>query len=226
MSFTCIPIHMGSHSRCQMTVDRREYRDGGEISIDDPNDPLDLLSKWIQEARENGVIEPNSMSLATVDASGAPRNRMVLLKFLERNEIGFFTNMESDKSVEIHALPFVSATIWWPEMERQVRVEGKASEMDRSKVEEYHSSRPRKSRIAAWASDQSRTLETREELLRKFEEIESEFEGKEIPLPPFWGGFRITLDRVEYWSGRPSRLHERVVLTRDADSWSEQRLYP
>lgn len=225
MSFTCIPIHMGIHSRYQMMVDRREYRDGGEISIDDPNDPLDLLSKWIQEARENGVIEPNSMSLATVDASGAPRNRMVLLKFLE-DEIGFFTNMESDKSVEIHALPSVSATIWWPEMERQVRIEGKASEMDRSKVEEYHSSRPRKSRIAAWASDQSRTLETREELLRKFEEIESEFEGKEVPLPPFWGGFRITLDRVEYWSGRPSRLHERIVLTRDADSWSEQRLYP
>ena len=185
-----------------------------------------MLSKWIQEARENGVIEPNSMSLATVDASGAPRNRMVLLKFLEGDEIGFFTNMESDKSVEIQALPCVSAAIWWPEMERQVRIEGRASEMDRSKVEEYHSSRPRKSRIAAWASDQSRTLETREELLRKFEEIESKFEGKEVPPPPSWGGFRITVDRVEYWSGRPSRLHERVVLTRGADSWSEQRLYP
>jgi len=205
---------------------RRDYRDGGDISIEDPNDPLALLSEWIQEARENGVLEPNSMSLATVDESGAPRNRMVLLKYLEGEEIGFFTNMESDKSVEIQALPFVSATIWWPEMERQVRIEGRASEMDSSQVEGYHSSRPRNSRIAAWASDQSRPLASREELLRKFEDFESKFDGREVPLPPFWGGFRITADRVEYWSGRPSRLHERVVLTRDGSSWMKKCLYP
>lgn len=205
---------------------RRDYRDGGEISIEDPNDPLVLLSQWTQEAKEKGVIEPNAISLATVDGSGAPRNRMVLLKFLEGEEIGFFTNMESDKSVEIQALPSVSATIWWPEMERQVRMEGRASKMDRSQVEEYYSSRPRKSRIAAWASAQSRPLASREELLSKFEGIESKFEGTDVPVPPFWGGFRITVDRVEYWSGRPSRLHERVVLTRTGDSWSEMRLYP
>tara|TARA_Y100000588_G_scaffold114538_1_gene125710 strand:+ start:31 stop:486 length:456 start_codon:yes stop_codon:yes gene_type:complete len=151
---------------------------------------------------------------------------MVLLKFLEGEEIGFFTNMESDKSIEIKSTPAVSATIWWPEMERQVRMEGTAYEMKRPQVEAYHSSRPRKSRIAAWASDQSRSLESREELIRKFEEMECEFEGTEVPLPPFWGGFRITVDRVEYWSGRPSRLHERVILTRTGDSWSQRRLYP
>ena len=111
-------------------------------------------------------------------------------------------------------------------MERQVRVEGSAYEMKRSQVEEYHSSRPRESRIAAWASDQSRPLESREDLLRKFEEMECDFEGTEVPLPPFWGGFRIIADRVEYWSGRPSRLHERVVLTRSGESWSQSRLYP
>tara|TARA_B100000131_G_scaffold113345_1_gene110484 strand:- start:138 stop:593 length:456 start_codon:yes stop_codon:yes gene_type:complete len=151
---------------------------------------------------------------------------MVLLKFLEGEEIGFFTNMESDKSIEIQSTPEVSATFWWPEMERQVRVEGSAYEMKRSQVEEYHSSRPRESRIAAWASDQSRPLESREDLLRKFEEMECDFEGTEVPLPPFWGGFRIIADRVEYWSGRPSRLHERVVLTRSGESWSQSRLYP
>ena len=194
--------------------------------MDDPNEPLDLLSKWIREAGERGVVEPNAMSLATVDASGAPRSRMVLLKFLEGDEIGFFTNMESDKSIEIKSTPAISATIWWPEMERQVRIEGTAYEMKRSKVEEYHSSRPRNSRIAAWASDQSRSLESREVLLRKFEEMECEFEGTEVPLPPFWGGFRIIVERVEYWSGRPSRLHERVVLNRTDDSWSQRRLYP
>ena len=194
--------------------------------MDDPNEPLDLLSKWIREAGERGIVEPNAMSLATVDSSGAPRSRMVLLKFLEGEEIGFFTNMESDKSIEIKSTPAISATIWWPEMERQVRIEGTAYEMKRSKVEEYHSSRPRNSRIAAWASDQSRSLESREVLLRKFEEMECEFEGTEVPLPPFWGGFRIIVERVEYWSGRPSRLHERVVLNRTDDSWSQRRLYP
>ena len=209
-----------------MKADRIDYRDGGEISIEDPNEPLSLLSKWIQEAREKGVIEPNAISLATVDESGAPRNRVVLLKFLEGEEVGFFTNLESDKSIEIQQTPTVSATIWWPEMERQVRIEGTAREMERSQVEEYHSSRSRKSRIGAWASDQSRTLESRDDLLRKYEEMECEFEGTEVPLPPFWGGFRIAVDRIEYWSGRPSRLHERVVLTKTGDSWSERRLYP
>lgn len=209
-----------------MEADRIDYRDGGEISIEDPNEPLSLLSKWIQDAREKGVIEPNAISLATVDGSGAPRNRVVLLKFLEGEEVGFFTNLESDKSIEIQQTPTVSATIWWPEMERQVRIEGTAREMERSQVEEYYSSRPRKSRIGAWASDQSRTLESRDDLLRKYEEMECEFEGTEVPLPPFWGGYRIAVDRIEYWSGRPSRLHERVVLTKTGDSWSERRLYP
>ena len=217
---------MRIHARCQMKGDRKEYRDGGEITVEDPNEPLELLSRWIREAGERGIVEPNTMSLATVDASGSPRSRMVLLKFLEGEEIGFFTNMESDKSIEIKSTPVVSATIWWPEMERQVRMEGTAYEMKRSQVEEYHSSRPRKSRIAAWASDQSRSLESRADLLRRFEEMECEFEGTEVPLPPFWGGFRITVERVEYWSGRPSRLHERVVLTRTGDSWSQSRLYP
>ena len=209
-----------------MEADRIDYRDGGEISIEDPNEPLSLLSKWIQEAREKGVIEPNAISLATVDESGAPRNRVVLLKFLEGEEVGFFTNLESDKSIEIQQTPTVSATIWWPEMERQVRIEGTAREMERSQVEEYYSSRPRKSRIGAWASDQSRTLESRDDLLRKYEEMECEFEGTEVPMPPFWGGFRIAVDRIEYWSGRPSRLHERVVLTKTGETWSERRLYP
>ena len=217
---------MCTNPRWMMRGIRREYRDGGEISIDDLSEPLALLSVWLEEAKEIGLVEPNSMSIATIGSSGSPRNRMVLLKFLEGKEMGFFTNLGSDKALEIQENPLVSATIWWPEMERQVRVEGVASLMDRSQVEDYHSSRPRKSRIAAWASEQSRPLESREHLLAKFEEIESKFEGLEVPLPPFWGGFRIAVHRVEYWSGRPSRLHERVVLSREDGSWHEQRLYP
>ena len=205
---------------------RKEYRDGGELSIEDTQNPLMLLSAWIAEAKDAGVTEPNAMSLATVDQSGSPRNRMVLLKHLQGESIGFFTNLESDKSVEIRSNDSVSATIWWPEMERQVRIEGRASEMDRELVEDYHSSRPRLSRIAAWSSDQSRNLESRDELVAKFNHFETEFENVEVPLPPFWGGFTIRANKVEYWSGRPSRLHERIVLTKDGGKWSQQRLYP
>ena len=203
-----------------------DYRDGGEISIEDPGKPLSLLVKWIKEAKESGVVEPNAMSLATVDSSGAPRGRMVLLKFLEGEEIGFFTNLESDKAVEILDCGSVAATMWWPKMERQVRMEGTAYQMDRSQVQDYHLSRARNSRIAAWASDQSSQMESKDDLSRRFAEFESKFDGEEVPLPPYWGGFRITVNRVEYWSGRPNRLHERIALERDDDSWSQRRLYP
>ena len=205
---------------------RKEYRDGGEISIDDPQVPLGLLSEWLVAAKEAGEIEVNAMSLATVDSRGNPRNRMVLLKHLEDEEIGFFTNIESDKADEISSCNSVAATFWWPKMERQVRIEGVASLMDRDMVEEYHQSRPRKSRIAARVSDQSKPLESREELMRRFEEEEEKFEGGEIPLPDHWGGYLIVINRVEYWSGRPSRMHERVVLTKEDGLWSQRRLYP
>ncbi|MBF93308.1 MAG: pyridoxamine 5'-phosphate oxidase [Euryarchaeota archaeon] len=201
-------------------------RDGGEIFIVDNNKPLELLSVWINEAKDKGIIEPTAMSIATLNKSGFPTNRMVLAKYLYDEQIGFFTNLESDKSLEIIANKNVSATFWWPEMERQVRIEGQAEQMPREQVEEYHSTRPRRSRIAAWASDQSRELESMENLRERFLHYESKFENKIVPAPPFWGGFTIMINRVEYWSGRPNRLHERVSLTRNGDCWSEQRLFP
>ena len=205
---------------------RRDYGQGVPIEIEDPAKPLELLSSWIQDAIDAGVTEPNAMNVATVDERGNPRNRMVLLKHLEGDDIGFFTNLESDKSVEILGHSMVSATIWWPEMERQVRIEGAATQMDKSLAEDYHSSRPRKSRLAAWASDQSRPLGSREELEERFEKYDSKFDGEDIPLPPFWGGYTIRADRVEYWEGRPSRMHERVVLSRGDAGWGIVRLYP
>ena len=203
-----------------------DYRDGGEVKIDDPSQPLSLLDSWISEAKERGLVEPNAMSISTVTPSGSPRSRMVLLKMVEGDEIGFFTNLESDKSLEIAGCDSVAVTMWWPEMERQVRIEGTAYQMERSQVEAYHHSRSRKSRIGAWASSQSREMGSKDDLRRRFEEFESKFEGDEVPLPPHWGGFRIRVNRVEYWSGRPSRLHERIVLERGRDAWSQKRLYP
>jgi len=205
---------------------RRDYQKGNPIDIKDHTKPLELLSNWVQEAIDAGITEPNAMNIATVDSNGNPRNRMVLLKYLEGDNIGFFTNLESYKSVEIRGHSMISATIWWPEMERQVRIEGVATLMDRGLAEEYHSSRPRKSRIAAWASDQSRPLPSREELKQRYEKYELEFGDGEIPLPPFWGGYTIRADKVEYWEGRPNRMHDRVVLTRTDDGWDTERLYP
>ena len=205
---------------------RRDYGKGTPIDIKDLDNPLELLSRWMQDAIDGGVTEPNAMNIATVDSNGNPRNRMVLLKYLEGDDIGFFTNLKSDKSLEILAHTMVSATIWWPEMERQVRIEGIATQMDRVLVDDYHSSRPRKSRVAAWASDQSRPLGSREELEERFEQYDSMFDGEDIPLPPFWGGYTIRADKIEYWEGRPSRMHERVLLSRGDDGWDMTRLYP
>ena len=205
---------------------RRDYGKGSPIEIKDLDSPLDLLSRWLQDAIDGGVTEPNAMNIATVDSKGNPRNRMVLLKYLEGDDTGFFTNLKSDKSLEIGAHSMVSATIWWPEMERQVRIEGAATQMDRELVEDYHSSRPRKSRVAAWASDQSRPLGSREELEERFDQYDAMFDGEDIPLPPFWGGYTIRAERVEYWEGRPSRMHERVVLLKENGRWEASRLYP
>ena len=205
---------------------RRDYGKGTPIDIKDLDNPLELLSKWMQDAIDGGVTEPNAMNIATVDSKGNPRNRMVLLKYLEGDDIGFFTNLKSDKSLEILAHTMVSATIWWPEMERQVRIEGIATQMDRVLVDDYHSTRPRKSRVAAWASDQSRPLGSRQELEERFEQYDSMFDGEDIPLPPFWGGYTIRADKIEYWEGRPSRMHERVLLSRGDDGWDMTRLYP
>ena len=205
---------------------RRDYGKGTPIDIKDLDNPLELLSRWMQDAIDGGVTEPNAMNIATVDSNGNPRNRMVLLKYLEGDDIGFFTNLKSDKSLEILAHTMVSATIWWPEMERQVRIEGIATQMDRVLVDDYHSSRPRKSRVAAWASDQSRPLKSREELEERFDQYDSMFDGDNVPLPPFWGGYTIRADKIEYWEGRPSRMHERIVLTREEEGWDMTRLYP
>ena len=205
---------------------RRDYGKGSPIEVNDLDNPLDLLSRWMQDAIDGGVTEPNAMNIATVDSKGNPRNRMVLLKYLEGDEIGFFTNLKSDKSLEIRAHSLVSATIWWPVLERQVRIEGVATQMDSALAEDYHSSRPRQSRVAAWASDQSRPLGSREELEERFDQYDSMFDGEDVPLPPFWGGYTIRADKIEYWEGRPSRMHERVSLSRGNDGWDVTRLYP
>ncbi len=188
--------------------------------------PLQLLADWLQEAKDLGITEPDAMNLATVDKDGNPHNRMVLMRHINEREIGFFTNLESDKASDIYSTQRTSSTLWWPQLSRQVRIEGTAVEMPRGMVEEYYQSRPRNSKIAAWSSKQSKELASMDRLHEEFRRYEAKFSDKNVPTPLFWGGFRIQVDKIEYWYGKPFRLHERVVLTKEEDCWSKTRIYP
>ena len=192
----------------------------------DSERPLQLLADWVQEAKDLGMAEPDAMNLATVDEKGNPHNRMVLMRHITEREIGFFTNLNSSKAADIFATQRTSSTLWWPQLERQVRIEGTAAEMPRNIVEEYFQSRPRNSQIAAWASKQSTELTSMERLHEEFRQFELKFSDKIVPTPTFWGGFTINVDKIEYWHGKPFRLHERVILTKEENNWSMTRIYP
>lgn len=205
---------------------RVDYRDGGPIVIPSANKPLGLLKSWIKEAVDNDLIEANAMCLSTINRDGFPRSRMVLLKHIDEFEIGFFTNLESDKAKDIEFNENVAVTFFWPSLEKQVRILGKASEISRNLVLDYHRSRPRLSQVAAYTSKQSRTLDSMEKLKDEFKSTLEKFSCQDIPLPDYWGGYKIVVHSVEYWSGRPSRLHERISLEFKNNMWKEKRLYP
>jgi len=184
------------------------------------------LYKWFQIVLGSSPIEPNVMTLATADASGRPSARTVLLKGVDARGFIFFTNYESRKGHELAENPAAALVFYWAELERQVCVSGTVSKLPENESEAYFKSRPRRSRIAAWASAQSSVLNDRSQLQAQFAEIERRF-AKDIPLPPFWGGYLLKPERVEFWQGRPSRMHDRFRYTRDAEGrWSLARLSP
>ena len=192
----------------------------------DLTSPLQLLAKWVDEAKELALPEPDAMNLATVDEDGNPHNRMVLMRHINDTEIGFFTNLKSTKARDIFSSGKTSSTLWWPQLGRQVRVEGSAREMNREMVDSYFSKRPRNSKIAAWSSRQSSELASMEMLHQVFDDFKDKFTTGTVPTPPFWGGFIITVEKIEYWIGREFRLHDRVILNKHDDSWSITRIYP
>ena len=202
----------------------------------DDTDPRVLFKAWYRAAEAAGLPIPEAMALATADSSGAPSVRMVLLKDLNEDGFVFFTNYESRKARELAGNPRASLCFHWPSLERQVRVYGSVARISQEASFAYFSSRPRGSRIGAWASRQSRPLEGREKLQARVEELTERWEGQEIPLPPHWGGYRLRPDRVEFWQGRTDRLHDRLVFRRPSDgaagdmesedAWSTRRLYP
>lgn len=194
----------------------------------DAEDPFGLFRDWMTEAEAHEPNDPNAMALATVDGSGLPNVRMILLKGIEDGTFVFYTNLESAKGRELEANPKAALCFHWKSLRRQVRVRGVIAPVDDADADVYFASRPRGSRIGTWASQQSRLLESRFALEKAAAKFTAKFGVGEVPRPPYWSGFRLTPQEIEFWHDRPFRLHDRVVFRRAAENepWSRTRLYP
>ncbi|HEV2747633.1 MAG TPA: pyridoxamine 5'-phosphate oxidase [Allosphingosinicella sp.] len=189
-------------------------------------DPHQLFDAWFAEARASEPNDAEAMALATADAAGRPSLRMVLLKGHEARGFVFFSNLDSRKGAELAANPRAALLFHWKSLRRQVRVEGSAEPVSEAEADAYFASRSRDSQLGAWASDQSRPLDRRATFEARYEEVRARFEGGAVPRPPRWSGFRVVPERIEFWTDRPHRLHERRLFTRAASGWTEGLLYP
>ena len=205
---------------------RREYKRDAldEQSVD--KSPFVQFEKWFEDAKNAQVIEPNTMLLATSNASNIPNIRAVLLKIFDTRGFVFFTNYKSDKAKEIEENPNVAAEFLWLDLERQVRVIGRCEKISYAESLGYFLKRSRGSQLGAWVSEQSSIISSRKLLSMQLEKMKEKFANKEIPLPDFWGGYRIIPEKIEFWQGRESRLHDRILYTKVQDSWEISRLAP
>lgn len=188
-------------------------------------DPIAQFAAWFARAKRARMYQPNAFALATCDED-KPASRMLLLKGFDARGFVFFTNYESRKGRELEKNPRAAMLFFWSELHRQIRIEGPLVRITREESEAYFHSRPRGSQLGAWASMQSRPLDSRDTLIRREKEFEEKYAGQPVPLPPYWGGFRLTPERMEFWQGRRYRLHDRLVYTREGDRWSLTRLFP
>jgi pyridoxamine 5'-phosphate oxidase len=205
---------------------RKEYTQHALDESSVPADPLAFFGQWLDEALAAQVNEPTAMHLSTVDTDGFPSGRIVLLKALDSRGFSFFTNRSSRKGRAIAHNARVALTFFWPELERQVRILGQAQQLSDDESDNYFASRPRASQLGAWASMQSEAIESRAKMEARFAEAAAKFEGKDVPRPPYWGGYVVSPISIEFWQGRRSRMHDRIEFVRDAKSWKRVRLSP
>jgi len=206
---------------------RQHYTKGGLEENQIPDSPFVLFNEWFLQAGELGVLEPNAMVISTVSADNKPSSRVVLLKGIEDEGFIFYTNYESRKGKELEHNPYISVLFFWPEAERQIRIEGKVSKISTETSKAYFVSRPRESQLGAWASEQSKPISSREELEQRFKEVEQRFqESDTIPMPNHWGGYAVSPASIEFWQGRVGRLHDRIIYEKHGDAWTKQRLNP
>ena len=211
-------------------VSLEEMRKQYDISGLDRNklleSPTEMFRNWFEEIEEHDTLEPNAMTLATASLSGKPTSRVVLLKEYDEKGFIFYTNYESTKGTQIDVNPYGSLTFNWYPLERQIRIRGKIRKISPDKSKKYFASRPRLSQISVLASKQSSIIDSRDELEMLFKKFEKMYKGKEIPMPDYWGGYRLEHKEVEFWQGRRDRMHDRFVYTRHGTTWQIERLAP
>ena len=205
---------------------RKDYTRTGLLEQDCDPDPIRQFERWFREALDAGVEEPNAMTLATATREGDPSARVVLLKGYDQRGFVFFTNLESHKGRELEDNPRAALVFLWKSLERQVRVTGSVSRVSREETDAYFRTRPVGSRLGAWASRQSEVIGSREVLEASLAEVTARFSGQEIPAPPFWGGLRVMHEAVEFWQGRPNRLHDRIRYRKTGGTFARERLSP
>ena len=190
------------------------------------SEPFDLFGKWLDMAKEKEINDPTAMNLATTTSDGKPSSRMVLLKDFDQEGFVFYTNLESKKGQQLADNNHVALNFHWKSLRKQVRIEGHAERVSDAEADTYYQSRPRGSRIGAWASEQSRPMEGMFILERRVAEFTAKFGVSEVPRPPHWSGFRVAPELIEFWSDGKFRLHERVVYNRDGETWTTERQFP
>ncbi|HLL94825.1 MAG TPA: pyridoxamine 5'-phosphate oxidase [Spirosoma sp.] len=205
---------------------RKDYLLNGLDKSDVMPNPVEQFRAWFEAAVEAGVPEPNAMHVSTVSADGRPDGRIVLIKDVSEGGFVFYTNYESRKGRELTERPVAALTFFYPELERQIRIEGQVEKVSAEESDAYFNSRPRASQIGAWVSNQSRVVGSREVLENRQRELEIQFDGQTVPRPPHWGGFRVVPDALEFWQGRPSRLHDRIRYRKEGEQWIIERLSP
>ncbi|GGY66146.1 pyridoxine/pyridoxamine 5'-phosphate oxidase [Cellvibrio zantedeschiae] len=206
---------------------RREYTQGGLELEDLAANPFEQFNRWMEQTIKSGIPDPNAMTIATVDASGQPSQRIVLLKSLDDKGFVFYTNLGSRKAQDLKQNPKISLHFPWYFLERQVKVCGVAEQLSTAEVLKYFVTRPRDSQLGAWASQQSRPISSRALLMQQFESMKNKFAKGEIPVPDFWGGFRVKPHQIEFWQGGEARLHDRFEYNLQPDnSWTIERLEP